>query len=68
MKKKTQFKELQSKSLTQLTEQLAFKREELRDLNFKASQNQLKTVRAIRSLRTEIAQIMTAVAVKKTEK
>lgn len=61
MKSKTFFKEAASKSVAELQRELAAKREQVRDLRFKASQNQLKTVRVLRKLKQEISQILTAV-------
>ena len=55
------YKELQNKSLKQLHEMLAEKRDELRELRFKASGNQLKNVRAIRDAKHTVAQILTAI-------
>lgn len=55
------YKELKNKGLKQLHEMLAEKRDELRELKFKTSENQLKNVRAIRDVKHTIAQILTAI-------
>ncbi|MCX6746366.1 MAG: 50S ribosomal protein L29 [Candidatus Parcubacteria bacterium] len=59
MKIKEEIKELKLKSVVELQKLLALDREKLRDLRFKASQNQLKNVREIRSIKKRIAQILT---------
>ena len=59
MKSKDQFKELSLKSVSELHRLLAEKREQQRDLKFKASQNQLKEVRKMRETRKAIAKILT---------
>lgn len=53
------FVELKNKSENELKKMLEEKRETLREARFKASNDQLKDVRTIRELRTEIAQLMT---------
>lgn len=58
MKKKQRIKELNEKNVSQLQNLLAEKRETLRELNFKAAQNQLKNVRDIRKIKQEIGQIL----------
>lgn len=55
------YKELHNKSLKQLHEMLAEKRDELRELKFKVSGNQLKNVSAIRTVKCSVAQILTAI-------
>jgi ribosomal protein L29 len=50
--------DLQLKSVTELHELLATKREELRALRFSVSENQQKNVRAIRNTRHDIARIL----------
>lgn len=53
------FDELKAKSEVELQKILAQSREELRDARFKASKNELKNVRAIRSVKERIARILT---------
>lgn len=53
------FKELNNKSESELRKLLDEKREALRAARFKASNDQLKDVRTIRELRTDIAQLFT---------
>ena len=54
-------KELQEKTKDDLNKLLEVKREKLRELRFKDSNKQLKNVREIRSLRKDVAQILTFV-------
>ena len=51
MKTKEYYKEISGKGINELQKSLASLRAELLDLNFKASQNQLKEVRKIRVLK-----------------
>ena len=60
-------KDLQSQSVQELHESLSSKREELRLLRFSVSGNQLKDVRSIREVRTDIARILGAISAKKTD-
>ncbi|MBP9732569.1 MAG: 50S ribosomal protein L29 [Candidatus Magasanikbacteria bacterium] len=60
-------KDLQSQSVQELHESLSSKREELRTLRFSVSGNQLKDVRSIREVRTDIARILGAISAKKTD-
>lgn len=60
MKVREYNKKLSAKHQADLHKDLAEQREVLRDLRFKASQNQLKEVRTIREVRKNIARIMTA--------
>lgn len=53
------FIDLKNKSERELHDILAEQREELRELRFKASENQLKTVHKIRQTRKIIAEILT---------
>ncbi|EKE07629.1 MAG: hypothetical protein ACD_18C00026G0014 [uncultured bacterium] len=62
------YKELKNKSLGALEELLAEKRDLLRSLTFKASENQLKKVNTIRIEKRNIARIMTAVTLLKNNK
>lgn len=55
-----QYTDIEQKSLAELNELIAAKRQELRDLRFKASEGQLKAVRDIRKRKKEIAQMLTA--------
>lgn len=52
-------KELKNKTAQELRELLETERVKLRELRFKASEGQLKTVRVIRATRQTIAQILT---------
>ena len=52
-------KELKQKSVSELHSLLATQRDALREMRFKDTNKQLKTVHQIRLIRTEIAQIMT---------
>ena len=61
MKKKEYYKEISGKGINELQKSLASLRAELLDLNFKASQNQLKEVRKIRVLKKSIAQVLTVI-------
>lgn len=54
------FKELTNKKEADLQNMLAQKRNDLREMRFKAHSGQLKQVRDMRSVRKEIAQILTA--------
>ncbi len=58
-------KDLKDKTKEEIQEVLDLKREKLRDLRFKDSNKQLKNVREIRSLKKEIAQILTFTKQKK---
>jgi len=60
-------KDLQSQSVQELHESLSSKREELRLLRFSVSGNQLKDVRSIREVRSDIARILGAINTKKTD-
>ena len=67
MKAKEIIKELALKSESELRRELAQKREHVRDLRFKSSQNQLKEVRYIREAKKVIAEILTVLTKKKAE-
>ena len=54
-------KELQSKSVQELEQLLADKREALRAMRFKVAQRQLKKVHEIKLARRAIAQILTLI-------
>lgn len=54
------YKELKNKNVKELDELLNETRDELRQLSFKAGENQLKNVRKIRIAKKTIAQILTA--------
>jgi large subunit ribosomal protein L29 len=56
-----EYKELKNKSLKELHELLNEKRDELRQLAFKAGENQLKAVRKMREIKKDIARILTAI-------
>ncbi len=68
MKLKEELKELKTKSNAELLKQLASGREHLRDLRFKASQNQLKNVREMRIVRKKISRINTLLNQNKVSK
>lgn len=55
------YQELHNKSIKELHELLAEKRDELREGVFKIGENQLKKVRTIRALKKDIARILTAI-------
>lgn len=54
-----EIKEIRLKSLAELQELLIVEREKLEEIKYKVTQNQLKKVREIRSLKKDVAQIMT---------
>lgn len=54
-------KDFKNKTKEEIQEILDIKREKIRDLRFKDSNKQLKNVREIRSLRKDVAQILTFV-------
>ena len=56
-----EYKELKKKETKDLHKLLAEKRNELRELRFKDANKQLKDVRAIRKIKTLIAQTITLV-------
>lgn len=69
MKSNEYYKELKLKSESELHKLLAENREKVRDLRFKASQNQLKEVRKLREAKKAIAQIITILnSLKKSSK
>ncbi|MBI4993096.1 MAG: 50S ribosomal protein L29 [Candidatus Magasanikbacteria bacterium] len=59
-----EFADLKNKSEKELRELLAEQRDELRELRFKASEKQLKNVKAIPKCRKAIARILTLLTVK----
>jgi len=59
------FKELQTKNEAELNKLLTQNREKLRELRFKDSNKQLKNVREIRTVKEQIAQILTILNKKK---
>jgi ribosomal protein L29 len=61
------YNELTTKTLAELQVLLAGKRETLRDLRFKVSENQQANVREIRKARNIVARIMTAIEKKNKE-
>jgi len=65
MKDKEVLKELKLKSVLELNKLLALSREQLRDLRFKVSQNQLKNIREFRKLKKKISKILTLINQKK---
>ena len=54
-----EFADFKNKSERELRELLAEKRDELRELRFKASEKQLKNVKSIKVLRRAISMILT---------
>lgn len=60
------YNELKNKSEKELHDLLAETREDLRELKFKALENQLKNVRGIRKARKAVAQILTLLNTKAT--
>lgn len=54
-----EFKEIASKSVSELNHLLSEEKKKLDNLNFKAAQNQLKNVREIREVKLVIARILT---------
>ncbi len=63
-KMKDHIKELQGRSVVDLEKLAAQLRDEVRDLSFEASQNQLKAVRSLRAKKREIARVLTVAAAK----
>lgn len=61
------FKELKSKTESELHNFLASSREKLRELRFKDSNRQLKNVREIRVIKQTIARVLTLLKKKKIE-
>ncbi len=59
------FKELQTKSEAELHKILSQDREKLRELRFKDSNKQLKNVREIRTVKEQVAQVLTILNKKK---
>ncbi len=59
------FKELQTKSEAELHKILSQDREKVRELRFKDSNKQLKNVREIRTVKEQIAQVLTILNKKK---
>ena len=53
------FKELKTKSKEELSRILAENKDKVRDLRFKAANNQLKNVKEIGKLKRQIAQVLT---------
>jgi len=58
-------KELKLKGIPELTQLLKDARRQLDELNFKAHQGQLKSVREIRALKKNVARILTVINTKK---
>jgi len=65
MKAREELKELKLKSETELNRLLVSSREKLRDLRFKVTQNQLKNIREVRTIRKKTAKILTILKQKK---
>lgn len=61
------FTAITKKSVKELHDLLAQKRDELRELRHKDSERQLKNVRAIRAMRKTIAQILTVLNNRQSE-
>jgi large subunit ribosomal protein L29 len=62
------FKELKKKTESDLHKILSESRERLRELRFKDANKQLKNIREIRTLRITVAQVLTLLNFKKTDK
>jgi ribosomal protein L29 len=62
-----EYKELKTKSESELRAILAQDREKLRDLGFKVSSNQLKNIREVRVLKKSIAKILFLLSVNKKQ-
>ncbi len=54
--------ELRNKSIQELQTLLTQKREDLRNMNFKVAQRQLKKVSTIRDVKRDIARILTIIS------
>ena len=67
MKAKEELKDIKLKSQVELQKILNSSREKLRELRFKVSQNQLKNIRGIRSLKKKIAKVLTLINQKRQE-
>ncbi|OGY41372.1 MAG: 50S ribosomal protein L29 [Candidatus Buchananbacteria bacterium RBG_13_36_9] len=67
MKAKEELKELKTKTVAELKKILAQNRDKVRDLKFKATQNQLKNVREIRVLKKKIAKVLTFIKQKENK-
>ncbi len=61
------FADLKHKSIKELQELLAEKRQELHELKFKVGEKQLKNVRAIKKTRLAVAQVLTLLKLKKED-
>ncbi len=59
------FKELQTKSEAELHKILGQNREKLRELRFKDSNKQLKNIREIRTVKEQVAHVLTILNKKK---
>tara|TARA_Y100000031_G_C8173229_1_gene362802 strand:- start:113 stop:307 length:195 start_codon:yes stop_codon:yes gene_type:complete len=59
--------ELENKTIKELKDLLAQKKDALRQLRFKVREGQLKTVHTIKLVRTEIAQIAGAISHKESQ-
>lgn len=59
------FKELQTKSEAELRKILSQNREKLRELRFKDSNKQLKNIREIRTVKEQVAHVLTILNKKK---
>ena len=61
-------KEIKNKSVAELNHLLGDSRKKLAELKFKVSQNQLKNLREVRTIKKDIAKILTVLAVNKKAK
>jgi large subunit ribosomal protein L29 len=68
MKAKEELKELKTKPVAELQKILTQARDKVRELKFKATQNQLKNIREIRVLKKKIAKILTFIKQKEENK
>lgn len=55
-------KEIKTKPWSELNHLLGDLRKKLADLNFKVSQNQLKNIREVRTIKKDIAKVLTVIA------
>ena len=67
VKTREELKELKTKTVAELKKILAQNRDKVRDLKFKATQNQLKNVREIRVLKKKIAKVLTFIKQKENK-
>lgn len=61
-------KEIKNKSVAELNHLLGDSRTKLAELKFKVSQNQLKNLREVRTIKKDIAKVLTVLAANKKAK